>query len=77
MELKLAGWELILPYLRENEKLLGISVEDDLLTVNGAKRSYQEVCRKVKPIKADVLKMAEMEREEVSSDDEPVACRPV
>ncbi|MFH1122598.1 MAG: glutamate synthase, partial [Pseudomonadota bacterium] len=28
-------WELILPYLQENERLFGISVERDLLTVDG------------------------------------------
>ncbi len=47
-------WNLILPYLRENEELFGISV-DDLLTVNGEKKSFSEVYRKVKAVKLDVL----------------------
>ena len=28
-------WELILPYLQENERLFGISIEDHLLMVDG------------------------------------------
>jgi hypothetical protein len=41
---------LILPYLKENERLFCIKV-DDLLTVGGVKKSYDEVYRKaqVKP----------------------------
>lgn len=42
-------WELILPYLEENQRLFGISIEDDLLKVNGDKKSPHEVYRKVKP----------------------------
>jgi glutamate synthase domain-containing protein 3 len=41
-------WELILPYLTENEKLFGITL-DDLLTVNGKKISPMKVYRKVSP----------------------------
>ncbi len=48
-------WELILPYLKENERLFGISIEDDLLTVSGDKRAPQEVYRKVQPVKTLVL----------------------
>jgi len=51
-------WELILPYLRENETHFGISVEDDLLRVNGQKMSYQQVYRKVQPVKLEVLAKA-------------------
>ncbi|MBC7226343.1 MAG: glutamate synthase [Thermoflexales bacterium] len=39
-------WHLIEPYLRENERLFGISIAD-LLTVGGALRSPAEVYRKV------------------------------
>jgi glutamate synthase domain-containing protein 3 len=39
-------WELILPYLKENERLFGIKI-DDLLTVKGVKKSLSEVYRKV------------------------------
>ena len=48
-------WNLILPYLQENERLFGISIEDDLLTVNGVKRNPKEVYRKVRAIKLAVL----------------------
>jgi glutamate synthase domain-containing protein 1/glutamate synthase domain-containing protein 3 len=41
-------WELILPYLTENEKLFGIKI-DDLLTVNGKKLNPIKVYRKVSP----------------------------
>ena len=53
-------WELILPYLEENERLFGISVEEHLLTVDGQRLNPLEVYRKVQPkgkseIKADGL----------------------
>jgi len=41
-------WELILPYLEENQKLFGITVEQ-LLTVNGQKCKPAQVYRKVVP----------------------------
>lgn len=41
-------WELILPYLQENERLFGIKV-DDLLTVDGKLSTPYEVYRKVVP----------------------------
>lgn len=47
-------WELILPYLQENERLFCIKI-DDLLTVKGVKRKYTDVYRKVQPLKTDVL----------------------
>jgi glutamate synthase domain-containing protein 3 len=47
-------WELILPYLQENERLFNIKI-DDLLTVNGIKKSYKEVYRKVQVVKLAVL----------------------
>ncbi|MGA3143787.1 MAG: glutamate synthase [Verrucomicrobiota bacterium] len=43
-----ADWELILPYLEENQKLFGITVEQ-LLTVNGQQRKPAQVYRKVIP----------------------------
>ena len=42
-------WELILPVLKENERLFGISVEEDLLAVEGQQRNPLEVYRKVRP----------------------------
>lgn len=50
-----ADWKLILPYLEENERLFGISVEKDLLTVNGRKKEFREVYRKVQAVQMDVL----------------------
>lgn len=55
VDLSLADWELILPYLRENEDLFGISIENDLLTVNGEVKEYKEVYRKVQAVRLDVL----------------------
>jgi len=55
-----ADWKLILPYLRENERLFGIEIRRDLLTVDGQLRSPEEVYRKVVPIK-DAEVEAEME----------------
>jgi len=49
-----ADWNLILPYLQENEKLFGIAL-DDLLTVNREKKEPKEVYRKIRPKKAVVL----------------------
>jgi glutamate synthase domain-containing protein 1/glutamate synthase domain-containing protein 3 len=43
-------WETILPYLQENERLFGITV-DDLLTVDGKRKQPGEVYRKVAPAK--------------------------
>jgi glutamate synthase domain-containing protein 3 len=44
-------WKLILPYLEENERLFGIEIAGDLLTVNGVLRKPHEVYRKVVPAK--------------------------
>jgi len=49
-----ADWNLILPYLKENERLFGIRV-DDLLTVDGVKNDYSNVYRKIQAVKLDVL----------------------
>ena len=42
-------WDLILPYLEENERLFGVKV-DELLTVDGERRTPAEIYRKVAPI---------------------------
>ncbi|MBI4964926.1 MAG: glutamate synthase [Desulfomonile tiedjei] len=47
-------WHLIHPYLVENEKHFGIKVED-LLTVDGVRRSPAEVYRKVEAVPLAVL----------------------
>lgn len=40
-------WLVILPYLRKNEQLFGISIDCDLLTVDGVRRAPEDVYRKV------------------------------
>ena len=52
--LKERDWDLILPFLRENESLFGISIERDLLTVEGIHRDPLDVYRKVQPKKMTV-----------------------
>jgi glutamate synthase domain-containing protein 1/glutamate synthase domain-containing protein 3 len=44
-------WKLILPYLQENERLFGIRIERDLLTVDGVRKSPEQVYQKVSPRK--------------------------
>ena len=68
VDLTPADWELILPYLEENEKLFGVSVENDLLTVEGVKKKYSEVYRKVQAVKLDVLAMESTSSEEYGVD---------
>jgi glutamate synthase domain-containing protein 3 len=48
-------WDLILPYLRTNEELFGISIERDLLTVGGELRSPGDVYRTVRAVELAVL----------------------
>jgi glutamate synthase domain-containing protein 1 len=47
-------WDLILPYLEENGRLFGITV-DDLLTVDGVLREPAKVYRKIAPVRLDAL----------------------
>lgn len=64
VELSSADWELILPYLEENERLFNISIERDLLTVNGEKRHFRHVYRKVQAVRLGVLHRVELDRED-------------
>ncbi len=48
-------WELILPYLKENERLFGISIDKHLLTVDGKQRQPSDVYRKISAVKLSVL----------------------
>jgi hypothetical protein len=50
-----ADWNLILPYLQENERLFGISIDHDLLSVNGQPRQFDQVYRKIQPVKLAIL----------------------
>jgi hypothetical protein len=68
VELTPADWELILPYLEQNEGLFGISIRNDLLTVDGVRRSYDSVYRKVQAVKTAVLAAASAGSEEWGED---------
>ena len=54
-----ADWNLILPYLQENERLFDISIDKDLLTVDGEVKPPAEVFRKVRPVKLAILTKVE------------------
>ena len=45
-----ADWNLILPYLQENERLFGISLNDFLLKVDGVRKAPEEVYRKIEAV---------------------------
>ena len=45
-----ADWNLILPYLKENERLFGISLEGFLLKVDGVRKPPSEVYRKIEAV---------------------------
>ncbi len=53
-------WELILPYLKENERLFGISVNRHLLTVDGKRRKPGEVYRTIGAVRLSVLASTSM-----------------
>lgn len=53
-------WQLIRPYLEKNERLFGISIDRDLLTVNGVRRAPEDVYRKVSAAKLAVLAKEEV-----------------
>ena len=48
-------WELILPYLRENERLFGISIDEHLLMVDGVRKRPNEVFRRIQAVRLAVL----------------------
>ena len=68
VELSPADWALILPYLRENENLFGISVEQDLLSSDGMERDYREIYRKVQATRLEVLAKVSAVAEEWGED---------
>jgi glutamate synthase domain-containing protein 1 len=59
-----ADWDLILPYLRENEGLFNISVDRFLLVVDGEMRQPLEVYRKIEAVPLASLSKAEQELED-------------
>ena len=56
--LSAADWRLILPYLEENQRLFGIQIQRDLLTVDGELREPKDVYRKVVPRKDAEVEVA-------------------
>jgi len=48
-------WELILPYLKENERFFGISIDKHLLMVDGVRRRPEEVYRTIVAVRLSVL----------------------
>lgn len=68
VDLSPADWELILPYLEENERLFGITIAKDLLTINGQKKEYFQVYRKVQAVQLEVLAKASAAVEEWGED---------
>jgi glutamate synthase domain-containing protein 1/glutamate synthase domain-containing protein 3 len=65
-------WELILPYLKENEQLFGITIEQ-LLTVNNERREPTEVYRKVVPANAAKVASDDTDDIEEASEEELAA----
>jgi len=59
-ELAEEDWQLIRPCLETNEQLFGISIDRDLLTVNGVRRAPEGVYRKVSAAKLAVLAKEEV-----------------
>jgi glutamate synthase domain-containing protein 1/glutamate synthase domain-containing protein 3 len=58
VQLKEADWQLILPYLEENERLFGVQIER-LLTVNGKRLPPEQVYRRIQPGKVRALQAEE------------------
>jgi glutamate synthase domain-containing protein 3 len=48
-------WNLILPYLEENERLFGISIDNDLLNIRGKVLQPSRVYRKIEPTPLEEL----------------------
>jgi glutamate synthase domain-containing protein 1 len=60
-------WDLIKPYLEENERLFGIPV-DDLLTIEGIKQTPGDVYRVIAPIGSKALAEAEQDAFEMNEE---------
>jgi len=59
-------WKLIMPHLKENERLFGISVDDFLLKVDGVTKPPEEVYRKIEALPRVTLEGA-MQLQDVGS----------
>ena len=62
-------WSLILPFLKENERLFGISIKDDLLKVESEQKTPLEVYRKVRPKQVDYVEQDGLEEWDVDKGD--------
>lgn len=60
-------WALILPFLKENERLFGISIEDDLLMVDGKRQDPLKVYRKVRPKQVSYVEQDGLEEWDLSA----------
>jgi hypothetical protein len=60
-------WELLTPYLKENENLFGISIENDLLMKGGAVVRPEEIYKKIEVV--PIAAAAKIQKE-VPADDE-------
>jgi hypothetical protein len=54
-------WQLILPFLQENQRLFGISIDDHLLTVDGGRMKPSDVYRTISAVKLSVLASSSLE----------------
>ncbi|MGC2691677.1 MAG: glutamate synthase, partial [Desulfobaccales bacterium] len=54
-----ADWNLIIPYLQENQRLFDIAIDRDLLSVDGHQWPPDQVYRKIQPLKLGVLTAVE------------------
>ena len=60
-------WELLMPYLKENESLFGISIENDLLKKAGATVRPEEIYKKIEVV--PIAAAAKVQREEPADDE--------
>ncbi len=61
-------WNLIRPYLEENERLFNISIENDLLSVDGVRKDIADIYIKVQPLALESAAQASVELEEWGED---------
>ena len=59
-----SDWELIQPYLKENEMLFDIAIEDFLLTVDGQRLDPLDVYRKIEAVPLKAMSKAEQDLED-------------
>lgn len=67
VDLTQADWDLILPYLTENERLFGIRIDQDLLTFDHQKLPFNKVYRKVMPAGSAALAAVKKESQKIKA----------